>query len=83
MNSTPIGLIDEDYNLLVDRMDQGAEETCQNIDNWNTEIFEGFTDLVQTLCNVVKGIRVTFNKKMAQLQEAGPYDDRLNEVQTS
>ena len=82
-DSTPAGLIGEDYNLLVDRMAGVIEETCQKIDNWHTELFGGVIDLLQTLCKAMKDVRVMVNKKVTQLQEASPSNDHSVEIQAS
>ena len=53
-DSNPIGLTDEDYNLLVDRMVEVVDETHQNINSRHTDIFDAVTELLQTLCYDVK-----------------------------
>ena len=58
-------------------------ETNRNIDNHHTELFQGVIDMLQTLCKVVKDIRVKVSRKESREQEAGPFDDHSIEVQKS
>ena len=83
MDSRSIGIINNDYNLLANRMVNLANETRQHIDKWHTEIFEGVTDLLQSICKDVKEVRVVFSNKVMQSQEAGPSNDFPNQVQIS
>ena len=75
-NSTPVGITDEDYNLLVDRMVEVAKETHQKIDNQHTQLFGEVFDLLQILCKSMKEVRFMISKKASQSQEASPSDDR-------
>ena len=62
-DSTVVGLTYNDYNLLVDRMDKVGDETCQNIDNRHSDLFEGVTNLLQTLYKFMKEVRVTVSNR--------------------
>ena len=62
-DSTPIRLTNDDYNLLADRMVEVDDETRKKIDSRHIELFEGITDLLQTLCKVVKEVRVVVSTR--------------------
>ena len=59
------------------------DEKKQNIDNHHTELFQGVIDMLQTLCKVVKDIRVVASKKETELQEYVLSNDHSAEVQMS
>ena len=50
------GLIDDDYNLVAYQMEEYSNETCKKIDDCNTNLVGGITDLLKTLCVVVKEV---------------------------
>ena len=83
MDSRSIGIINNDYNLLANRMVKLANETRQHIDKRHTEIFEGVTDLLQSIFKDVKEVGVVFSNKVIQSHEADPSDDFPNQVQKS
>ena len=58
MDPTHVGQTGDDYNLQMDRMAEVTDETRQNIDRHHTQLFEGVTNLIETLCTVVKQVRV-------------------------
>ena len=64
-DSTYIGINDDDYNLLADKMVEVDDEMHQNIDNQHTELFQRVIDMLQTLCKVGKYVRVKVSKKDA------------------
>ena len=51
-------LTDDDYNLIVDRMDEVSNVIFKKIDDFNTDLVWGIVDLVQDLCVAVKEVRV-------------------------
>ena len=82
-DSTSVGIIDEDYNMLADRMDEVSIQIVQNIYSWHTKLSEGVIDLLQALCKVVKDVRAVASKKEIELQEYVLSNDHLAEVQMS
>ena len=80
MDPTHVGQTNDDYNLQSDRMAEVADETHQNIDRHHTQLFEGVTNLIETLCTVVKEARVAVSRMPTQSQEVGPSNDRLAKV---
>ena len=54
----PIGITDDDYNLLVDRMDEITDKTRHKFDERNTQFFKEVMNLLQVFCKDVKDVRV-------------------------
>ena len=59
------------------------DETHQNIEKQHTKLFQGVIGMLQTLCKVVKDVRVKVSKKEAWEKKPRPYDDHSIEVQKS
>ena len=69
--------------MLEDKIFEVDDETNMNIENHHTELFQGVIGMLQTLCKVVKDVRVKVSKKEAWEKEASPSDDHSIEVQKS
>ena len=65
-DSTPVGLINDNYNLLADWITEVANEMRQMIDSRHTELFEGIIDLHQTLCKAMKEVIFMVRTRLAQ-----------------
>ena len=69
------GLTNDDYNLIADRMEEVSNETCKRIDERNADLVGGIMELLQTLCVVVKEVRVVLEWELFQTktqEKAGP-----------
>ena len=58
----PIGLTDDDYNLLADKMVEVIYETRQRIYTQNADLIGVVTDLLQTLCVAIKDLRMAVSQ---------------------
>ena len=47
-------LTNDDCNLITDRMEELANETCNKIDDHNNNLVRDIMDLLQSLCVLVK-----------------------------
>ena len=41
-----VGLINDDYNIIYDRMEEVSNETCKKIDERNIDLVGSMTDLL-------------------------------------
>ena len=73
-----VGLTNDDYNMVLDGMEEVANQSCWKIDEFHTESVSNVTNLLQVLCTIVKEVRVAVDQEpylTMLLDQASPFEE--------
>ena len=73
-------MTNNDYTLLKETMVEVSNESCRKMDGRQIELTSSITNLVQTLCKVVKEVLVEVKQtpySIVSLDQHGPSKERL------
>ena len=73
-----IGIINDDYNMLLDRMEEVVNQSCRNINEFPTKLESNVIDLLQVICTALKEVRVAVDQEpylTMLLDQASPFEE--------
>ena len=75
ISSVIVGITNDDYKLVLYRMEEVTNQTCKKVDERHIELVSSIIDLLQMLCTVVKEFKVAVDQapySIVSHDQAGP-----------